>query len=88
MLMAQDQSTSKYTQRVALAAAKPGDVIFWRMNNGTDWRENAIDHVGIIVDPASGKFVHAANSRDGVKLSNYRTESNYQDVAAVVRVIR
>jgi cell wall-associated NlpC family hydrolase len=88
LLMAQDQSTSKYTQRVALAAAKPGDVIFWRMNNGTDWRENAIDHVGIIVDPASGKFVHAANSRDGVKLSNYRTESNYQDVAAVVRVIR
>ena len=25
--MAQDQSTSKYTQKVALSAAKPGDVI-------------------------------------------------------------
>ncbi|MEI2729217.1 MAG: Chromosome partition protein Smc [Alphaproteobacteria bacterium ADurb.BinA280] len=88
LLMAQDQSTSKYTQKVALSAAKPGDVIFWRMNNGTDWRENAIDHVGIIVDPASGKFVHAANSHDGVKLSNYKTEAHYGDVAAVVRVIR
>ena len=55
------------------------------MNNGTDWRENAIDHVGIIVDPASGKFVHAANSHDGVKLSNYKTEAHYGDVAAVVR---
>lgn len=88
LLMAQDQSTSSYTRRVPLAAALPGDVIFWRMNNGTDWRENAIDHVGIIVDSASGKFVHAANSRDGVKLSNYKTEAHYQDVAAVVRVIR
>ena len=88
LLMAQDQSTSKYTQRVPLAAAKPGDVIFYRMNNGTDWRPNAIDHVGIIVDPASGKFVHAANSRDGVKLSNYKTEDHYSHPAAVVRVIR
>lgn len=88
LLMAQDQSTSSYTQRVPLSAAKPGDVIFWRMNNGTDWRENAIDHVGLIVDPASGKFVHAANSRDGVKISNYKTESSYRNVAAVVRVIR
>ena len=25
----------QYTQRVPLAAAKPGDVIFYRMNNGT-----------------------------------------------------
>ena|GEM_PF-1931776 len=88
LLMAQDQSTSSYTQRVSVANAKPGDVIFWRMNNGTDWRENAIDHVGLVVDPASGKFVHAANSRDGVKVSNYKTESAYRNVAAVVRVLR
>lgn len=88
LLMAQDQSTSNYTKRIPLSQAKPGDVIFWRMNNGTDWRENAIDHVGLVVDPATGKFVHAANSRDGVKVSNYKTESSYRDVAAVVRVIR
>ena len=88
LLMAQDQSTSNYTQRVPIASAKPGDVIFWRMNNGTDWREDAIDHVGLVVDPASGKFVHAANSRDGVKVSNYKTESAYRNVAAVVRVLR
>lgn len=88
LLMAQDQSTSNYTQRVPLANAKPGDVIFWRMNNGTDWRANAIDHVGLVVDPASGTFVHAANSRDGVKVSNYKTESAYRNVASVVRVLR
>lgn len=88
LLMAQDQSTSSYVQRVPKSEVHAGDVIFFVVGNGTDWRPGAIDHVGIVVDPATGTFVHAANTLRGVVTNSYLTDSAYQHPAAFARVMR
>ncbi len=87
LILAQDQAlTRKWVVPVSMAQAAPGDLIFWRLNNGTDPRPNAIDHVGIVVDPASGLFVAAANTHRGVVTDNYK-EGFYARPAAFGRVI-
>lgn len=86
-MLAQDQATSRrWVLPVSSAQAAPGDLIFWRFNNGTDGRPNAIDHVGIVVDPASGLFVEAANTARGVVTDNYKS-GHYSHPAAFGRVI-
>ena len=87
LMLAQDQATSRrWVLPVSSAQAAPGDLIFWRFNNGTDGRPNAIDHVGIVVDPASGLFVEAANTARGVVTDNYKS-GHYSHPAAFGRVI-
>lgn len=87
LMMAQDQAMSRrWVVPVEAGQEMPGDLIFWRFNNGTDSRPNAIDHVGIIVDPGSGLFVAAANTARGVVTDNYK-EGHYSHPAMFGRVI-
>jgi cell wall-associated NlpC family hydrolase len=65
---------------------QPGDLIYFRMDNGTDL-EGRIDHVGIIVNPLKGVFVHASSPKTGVELNNYRTSSYYEMPAMFGRVL-
>ncbi len=62
---------TSYTQpsagkKIKASAAKPGDLFFYGDSDG-------INHVAIYI--GNGKVVHAANKRDGIKISNayYRT---------------
>lgn len=64
-----DLSQRKYGSSVAsLADAQPGDLVFYS------------GHVAIYM--GDGKIVHAANRRDGIKISN----ANYQSVACIRRI--
>ncbi|MGB3040159.1 MAG: peptidoglycan DD-metalloendopeptidase family protein [Candidatus Nanopelagicales bacterium] len=65
---------------------KPGDMIFFRFNNGTDL-PGRIDHVGMVVNPGTGAFVHASSPRTGVELNNYKTTSYYEGPAMFGRMI-
>ena len=65
---------------------KPGDLVFWRLGNGTDL-PGRIDHVGLVVNPTKGVFVHASSPRTGVELNNYKTSSYYSGPAMFGRVI-
>ncbi len=65
---------------------QPGDLIYFRMDNGTDL-EGRIDHVGVIVNPEKGVFVHASSPKTGVELNNYKTSSYYEAPAMFGRVL-
>jgi cell wall-associated NlpC family hydrolase len=65
---------------------QPGDLIYFRMDNGTDLT-GRIDHVGIVVNPEKGTFVHASSPKTGVELNNYKTSSYYQSPAMFGRVL-
>lgn len=87
VLLAHDQAMNRrWVVPVPAGQEMPGDLIFWRMNNGTDSRPNAIDHVGLIVDPASGLFVHAANTRRGVVTDTYKS-GHYSGPAMIGRIV-
>ncbi|MGV1037133.1 MAG: peptidoglycan DD-metalloendopeptidase family protein [Candidatus Nanopelagicales bacterium] len=65
---------------------QPGDMIFFRFDNGTDL-PGRIDHVGMVVNPSTGAFVHASSPRTGVELNNYKTTSYYGHPAMFGRMI-
>lgn len=65
---------------------QPGDLVFWRLNNGTDL-PGRIDHVGLVVNPKKGVFVHASSPRTGVEFNNYKTSSYYSGPAMFGRVV-
>ena len=66
----------------------PGDLVFFRIGNGTDPRAGAIDHVGIVVNPGQGTFAHASSPRTGVELNNFRTSGYYSGhIAMFGRVV-
>lgn len=65
---------------------QPGDIIFFRFDNGTDL-PGRIDHVGLVVNPGTGAFVHASSPRTGVELNNYKTTSFYEHPAMFGRMI-
>lgn len=60
------QPNGKGAKKISASQAKPGDLFFYGDSKG-------INHVAIYI--GNGKIVHAANSRDGIKISNafYRT---------------
>ena len=66
-----------HVQLIPLDQARPGDLIFFETGFGA-WWVNPVTHVGLIVDPAKGTMVHAANPDVGVVLSNYKTSPYYQ----------
>lgn len=53
-----------------LAHLLPGDLIFY-----TD-KKGAVDHVALYI--GDGKIVHAANKKDGIKVSSYKTRTPYK----------
>lgn len=59
-------SQPSYGTKISRSEIQPGDLIFYGSGK-------TIDHVAIYI--GNGKIVHAANSRDGIKISNafYRT---------------
>ena len=48
----------------------PGDLIFYTNNKGV------VDHVALYI--GNGKIVHAANKKDGIKVSSYKTRTPYK----------
>ncbi len=86
----QNANTQALNQRwvapIEAGQEQPGDLIFFRMDNGTDLPER-IDHVGIVVNPEQGTFVHAASPKNGVEVNNYKTSSYYQAPAMFGRVL-
>ncbi len=61
--------------RVETSQRRPGDLIFYTNNSGT------VNHVAMYI--GNDKIVHAANSRQGIIISNY----NYRNVYRVRRVV-
>ena len=59
---------------VSLSSLQPGDLLFYK--NGS-----RIGHVAIYI--GGGRVVHASNSRDGIKISNY----NYRQPACARRIV-
>lgn len=59
---------------VSLSDLQPGDLLFYK--NGS-----RIGHVAIYI--GGGRVVHASNSRDGIKISNY----NYRQPACARRIV-
>lgn len=53
-----------------LAHLLPGDLIFY-----TD-KKGVVDHVALYI--GDGKIVHAANKKDGIKVSSYKTRTPYK----------
>lgn len=85
--MANDQALNQeWTVPIPLGQEKPGDLVFFRLNNGTDL-PGRIDHVGVVVNPAKGIFVHASSPRTGVELNNYKSSSSYSRPAGFGRMI-
>ncbi|MEI8081434.1 MAG: peptidoglycan DD-metalloendopeptidase family protein [Actinomycetes bacterium] len=77
---------TKWVVPVERGKEMPGDLVFFRFDNGSDLK-GRIDHVGIVVDPAKGVFIHASSSKTGVELNNYKTTSYYQTPAMFGRVV-
>ncbi len=76
----------KWVVPVEAGQEKPGDLVFWRLNNATDL-PGRIDHVGLVVNPDKGVFVHSSSARTGVELNNYKTSSYYSGPAMFGRVV-
>ena len=64
-------SQPSYGKTITRAELQPGDLIFYASSG-------KIDHVAIYI--GNGQIVHAANSRDGIKISNafYQTPVGYR----------
>ncbi len=64
-------SQPSYGKKITRAQLQPGDLIFYASSG-------KIDHVAIYI--GNGQIVHAANSRDGIKISNafYQTPVAYR----------
>lgn len=64
-------SQPSYGKKITRAELQPGDLIFYASSG-------KIDHVAIYI--GNGQIVHAANSRDGIKISNafYQTPVAYR----------
>jgi len=77
---------TKWVVPVERGKEMPGDLVFFRFDNGTDLK-GRIDHVGIVVDPVKGVFIHASSPKTGVELNNYKTTSYYQTPAMFGRVV-
>lgn len=67
-------SQPSYGTKISKSELKPGDLIFYSSSN-------RIDHVAIYI--GNGQIVHAANSRDGIKISN----AFYQEPVCCVRYL-
>ena len=76
----------KWVVPIDAGSEQPGDLVFWRLNNATDL-PGRIDHVGLVVNPTKGSFVHAASAKTGVELNNYKTSSYYSGPAMFGRVV-
>ena len=88
LMVANEQALNrKYVVPVPKGEEEPGDLIFWRLNNGTDIA-GRIDHVGLVVNPAKGVFVHASTPRTGVEINNYQTTAFYQYPAMFGRILQ
>lgn len=84
--VANDQAlNTQWVVPIARGQEQPGDLVFWRLNNGTA-PPGQIDHVGIVVNPEQGLFVHASSPRTGVEVNNYQSSSYYRNVAMFGRV--
>ena len=67
-------SQPSYGVKISKSELKPGDLIFYSSSN-------RIDHVAIYI--GNGQVVHAANQRDGIKISN----AFYQEPVCYVRYL-
>ena len=67
-------SQPAYGTKISKSELKPGDLIFYSSSN-------RIDHVAIYI--GNGQIVHAANARDGIKISN----AFYQEPVCCVRYL-
>lgn len=67
-------SQPSYGVKISRSELKPGDLIFYSSSN-------RIDHVAIYI--GNGQVVHAANQRDGIKISN----AFYQEPVCYVRYL-
>lgn len=76
----------KWVVPVEAGKEQPGDLVFWRLNNATDL-PGRIDHVGMVVNPGKGVFVHSGSAKTGVELNNYKTSSYYSGPAMFGRVV-
>lgn len=62
-------------RRVDVSDRQPGDLIFYTNSSGT------VNHVALYI--GNNKIVHAANSREGIKVSQY----NYREVYRIRRIV-
>lgn len=76
----------KYVVPIESGKEQPGDLLFWRLNNATDL-PGRIDHVGLVVNPDKGVFVHSSSPKTGVELNNYKTSSYYSGPVMFGRVV-
>lgn len=60
---------------VSLSDRKPGDLLFYGTRSGT------VNHVAMYI--GNNQIVHAANSREGIRISKY----NYREVLSIRRVV-
>ncbi len=82
----QQATNRRWVVPVPAGQEKPGDLIFWIVNNGTDL-PGRIDHNGLVVNPSQGVFVHAGSTRVGVEINNYKTSSYYKTPVMFGRMI-
>ncbi len=77
---------TKWVAPIDEADLQPGDLIFWRLDNGSDIK-GRIDHVGLVLDPAKGLFIHAASPSRGVVVSSYTSGDFYKYPSMFGRVL-
>ena len=72
---------STFVYKLGIDEIKPGDLVFFYYSSSYD----SVEHVGIYI--GDGKFIHAANSNQGVIISNLYTGSYYRSYYGAARVI-
>ena len=72
---------STFVYKMGIDEIKPGDLVFFYYSSSYD----SVEHVGIYI--GDGKFIHAANSNQGVIISNLYTGSYYRSYYGAARVI-
>jgi len=88
LMQVEDLASSKYVESISESQARAGDFVYWRLDNGTDSRPGARDHIGMVIDGPSGLFIEAGSSRTGVNMSNWKEDSFYMNPVGFGRVIR
>lgn len=76
----QASAQASYGKEVSYANMLPGDLVFFGSGS-----YSSIYHVGIYI--GNGMMVHAANSNDGIIISNLSSFSQYNSITVIKRII-
>lgn len=82
MTPAKQATSREYVKKIKPGKEKTGDLIFF-----TNGKDDKITHVGIVVNRKAGSFAHAANAKNGVELSNYKSGSYSKKLAYFGRMV-